>query len=415
MRVMDDVIKLLTRVGLLAGALFLSPPLQAADNPDLNKVREQIQQKQQEISSQKKDLDQLHQQLQKDEAAVTALAKRLQGSQSKLKATRKQLEALAAQGRELTAQLKRQERLLAEQLNHAYRMGNSDYLKLLLNQQDPVAVGRALDYYGYFNQARLDAIAALKETQRRLAQNRRQTTQASDKLSSLVKEQQQDQTSLQQKQLQREGTVSEIKKSLVDDQQQLAKLRAAEQRMQRKIEEARKRLLAERKRKKAEAVARARAKAREQGRSEAAAEAQASAVIAQGDHKGLGKERGHLPWPLQGPQIRRFGEHRSGEVTWKGILIGGSEGAPVSAIADGDVVFADWLEGFGNVLVIDHGSGYLSLYGNNSTLLKASGDTVRRGESVARVGNSGGQPQTGLYFEIRWQGKPVSPTSWLGR
>ena len=415
MRVMEDVLRLLTRVGLLAGALFLSPSLQAADNPDLNKVREQIQQKQQEIKSQKKDLDQLHQQLQQDEAAVTALAKRLQGSQRKLKATRKQLEALAAQGRELTAQLKRQERLLAEQLDHAYRMGNSDYLKLLLNQQDPVAVGRALDYYGYFNQARLDAIAAIKETQQRLAQNRRQTTQTSETLSSLVKEQQQDQTSLQQKQLQRESTVNEIKKSLVDDQQQLAKLRAAEQRMQRKIEEARKRLIAERKRKKAEAVARARAKAREQGRSEAAAEAQASAVIAQGDHKGLGKERGHLPWPLQGPQVRRFGEHRSGEVTWKGILIGGSEGAPVSAIADGDVVFADWLEGFGNVLVIDHGSGYLSLYGNNSALLKTSGDTVRRGESVARVGNSGGQPQTGLYFEIRWQGKPVNPTSWLGR
>ena len=415
MRVMEDVFRLLTRVGLLAGALFLSPSLQAADNPDLNKVREQIQQKQQEISSQKKDLDQLHHQLQQDEAAVTTLAKRLQGSQRKLKATRKQLEALAAQGRELTAQLKRQERLLAEQLDHAYRMGNSDYLKLLLNQQDPVAVGRALDYYGYFNQARLDAIAAIKETQQRLAQNRRQTTQTSEKLSSLVKEQQQDQTSLQQKQLQRESTVNEIKKSLVDDQQQLAKLRAAEQRMQRKIEEARKRLIAERKRKKAEAVARARAKAREQGRSEAAAEAQASAVIAQGDHKGLGKERGHLPWPLQGPQVRRFGEHRSGEVTWKGILIGGSEGAPVSAIADGDVVFADWLEGFGNVLVIDHGSGYLSLYGNNSALLKTSGDTVRRGESVAGVGNSGGQPQTGLYFEIRWQGKPVNPTSWLGR
>lgn len=415
MRVMDDVIKLLTRVGLLAGALFLSPLLQAADNPDLNKVREQIQQKQQEIKSQKKDLDQLHQQLQQDEAAVTALAKRLQGSQRKLKATRTQLEALAAQGRELTAQLKRQERLLAEQLDHAYRMGNSDYLKLLLNQQDPVAVGRALDYYGYFNQARLDAIAALKKTQQKLAENRRQTTQTSHQLTSLVKTQQEDQASLQQKQLQRESTVNEIKKSLVDDQQQLAKLRAAEQRMQRKIEEARKRLIAERKRKKAEAVARARAKAREQGRSEAVAEEQATAAIAQGDHKGLGKERGHLPWPLQGPQIRRFGEHRSGEVTWKGILIGGSEGVPVSAIADGDVVFADWLEGFGNVLVIDHGSGYLSLYGNNSTLLKASGDTVRRGESVARVGNSGGQPQTGLYFEIRWQGKPVNPTSWLGR
>ena len=102
-------------------------------------------------------------------------------------------------------------------------------------------------------------------------------------------------------------------------------------------------------------------------------------------------------------------------MTWKGILIGGGQGASVSAIADGDVVFADWLEGFGNVLVIDHGNGYLSLYGNNASLLKSSGDSVRRGETIAQVGNSGGQPQSGLYFEIRWQGKPVNPSSWLGR
>ncbi len=415
MRVTDDSYKLLTRVGLLVGALFFCPLLHAAANPELNKVREQIQQKQQEISSQKKDLDQLHQQLRQDEAAVTSLATRLQGSQNKLNATRKQLRALETKGRELTAQLKHQEKLLAEQLDHAYRMGNSDYLKLLLNQQDPVAIGRALDYYGYFNQARLDAIAAIKETQKSLAHNRQQTGKATEQLSSLVKTQRQDQASLKQKQMQRESTVNEIKKSLLDDQQQLAKLRLAEQQMQRKIEEARKQLEAERKRKKAEAVARARAKAREQGRSEAAAEAQASATIAQGDHKGLGKERGRLPWPLHGPLVRRFGEHRSGEVSWKGVLIGGGEGATVAAIADGDVVFADWLEGFGNVLVIDHGSGYLSLYGNNSALLKHSGNAVHRGEPVARVGNSGGQPKTGLYFEIRWQGKPVDPVSWLGR
>ena len=102
-------------------------------------------------------------------------------------------------------------------------------------------------------------------------------------------------------------------------------------------------------------------------------------------------------------------------MSWKGILISASNGAPVKAIADGDVVFADYLDGFGNVLVVDHGFGYLSLYGNNSSLLKQSGDSIRRGEVIAHSGNSGNQPEPGLYFEIRWQGKPVNPASWLGR
>ncbi|MGL4205128.1 MAG: murein hydrolase activator EnvC [Aeromonadaceae bacterium] len=411
---MNHVINTMMRVGLLAGALLGSLPLQAADNKDLSKVREQIQQKQQDIKSQKKTLDQLHQQLRQDEKAVTTLAARLSSTQAKLSTTRKQLAKLEQRRQQLNDQLKRQERMLAQQLDHAYRMGQNDYLKLLLNQQDPVAIGRALDYYGYVNQARLQAISELKKTQEELSYNRQQTAKTSTELSAIVQSQKQDKLALQQKQQSREATVDEIKKSLSADQQQLAKLQAAEKEMQRKIEEARKKLEAERKRKKAEALARARAKAREQGRSEAAAEAQAAATIALGDHKGLGKLRGQLPWPLRGQLVRRFGEHRGGEVTWKGILIGAGEGAPVKAIADGDVVFADWLEGFGNVLVVDHGFGYLSLYGNNSALLKRSGQSVNRGETIAQVGNSGGQPQSGLYFEIRWQGKPVNPVTWLG-
>lgn len=413
MRISDSILKIMTRVGLLAGALFFIAPATLASNQDLTKVREQIQKKQQEIQSQKKDLSSLHEQLRKDENAVTELASRLQTTQSRLNATRKQLRTLEQQQRELKAAQQRQEKLLAEQLDHAYRMGEHDYLKLLLNQQDPAAIGRALDYYGYFNDARLKAIADLKETLRQLEQNKRATAKTTATLSGLAKSQQQDKQSLQTKQQEREATVAAIKSSLADDQAQLAKLQVAEKQLERKIEEARKRLEAERKRKKAEAIARARAKAREQGKSEAAAEAKANATIALGDHKGLGKQRGHLPWPLKGALVRRFGEHRSGEVSWKGILIGATNGAPVRAIADGDVVFADWLDGFGNVMVVDHGNGYLSLYGNNDTLLKRSGDAVRSGDTIARAGNSGGQPQSGLYFEIRWQGKPVNPTAWL--
>lgn len=415
MRGMNHVIKTWIRVSLLAGAFFGCLAAQAADTKDLSKVREQIQQKQQEITSQKKTLDQLHQQLRQDEEAVTTLATRLTRSQAKLSVTRKQLAKLERQRQQLSEQLKRQERLLAQQLDHAYRMGQHDYLKLLLNQQDPVAMGRALEYYDYVNQARLQAISELKKTQQELSYNRQQTAKTSTELSAIVQTQKQDKQELQQKQHSRESTVDEIKKSLSADQQQLVKLQEAERQMQRKIEEARKKLEAERKRKKAEALARARAKAREQGRSEAAAEAQAAATLALGDHKGLGKLRGQLPWPLRGQLVRRFGEHRGGEVTWKGILIGAGQGAPVKAIADGDVVFADRLDGFGNVLVVDHGSGYLSLYGNNATLLKHSGQSVNRGETLAQAGNSGGQPQPGLYFEIRWQGKPVNPVAWLSR
>ena len=403
------------RVGLLAGALFLSLAVNAGDKNELNKVREQIQQKQQEIKDQKKSLNDLHEQLRKDEAAVNTISQRLDKSQQKLQSTKAQLQKLERQRQELAARQKQQEQLLATQLDQAYRMGQNDYLKLLLNQQNPSDIDRTLEYYGYINQARLDAIKQLQETRNQLDHNRKQVSQTSQQLTAVISEQKQNQSELQEKQQMRQATAEELKKSLADDQAQLGKLQIAEKKMEQKIEEARKRLEEERKRKKAEAVAKARAKARKQGRSEAAAEAKVTADIALGDHKGLGKEKGTLPWPLRGQLVRQFGEHRSGEVSWKGILISASNGALVKAIADGDVVFADYLDGFGNVLVIDHGFGYLSLYGNNSSLLKQSGDSIRRGEVIAHSGNSGNQPEPGLYFEIRWQGKPVNPASWLGR
>lgn len=414
---MKKFLNISIRVGLMAGAIFFCLPASSADNAELSKVREQIQQKKQEITTQKKSLNDLHAQLQQDEVAIDQINQRLSNSQKKLTLTRQQLRQLETRGRELSAQLNEQEALLASQLDHAYRMGHHDYLKLMLNQQNPAAVGRALDYYGYFNQARLDAIKKIRATQEQLSKNKEQTRKTTDSLSEQVQGQQQDQLELKKRQQAREKTADELKKSLNQDQQQLTKLQTAEKEMQRKIEEARKKLEEERARKKKEALAKARAEARKKGKSEAAAAKQAEARIAaaEGDHKGLGKLRGHLPWPVRGHLVRRFGEHRSGEVAWKGLLIGSATGTAVKAVADGDVVFADWLDGFGHVLVIDHGNGYLSLYGNNSHLNKHSGDSVKRGETIAEVGNSGGQPESGLYFEIRWQGKPVEPQAWLSR
>ena len=184
--------------------------------------------------------------------------------------------------------------------------------------------------------------------------------------------------------------------------------------MLQKIEEQRKRLEEERARKKKEALAKARAKAKKEGKSEAAAEKKEVARLAKNDLQGLGKS-GRMSWPVRGTVIRKFGETRTGEVAWKGILIKAGSGTPVKAAGSGDVVFADWLDGFGNVLVIDHGRGYLSLYGNNKSLNKHVGQHVNSGDVIASSGNSGNTGAAGVYFEIRKAGRPVNPISLLGK
>ncbi|MBP7980072.1 MAG: peptidoglycan DD-metalloendopeptidase family protein [Tolumonas sp.] len=406
------------RVGLLVGALFFSAAIQAekttTENPSLSSVREQIQQKQQAIQVQKKDLASLQQQLKADEEAIAAANQKLQNSQSQLDKVRSKLQRLEAQRAKLEAQSRQQERLLAEQFDEAYRMGQHDYLKLLLNQQDPAAVDRTMAYYGYMNQARLKVLKRLDATKAELLQNKQDTSASSQELRALIDGQKQDQLTLQQTQQQREKTAQNINESLQSDQQQLTKLQLAEKAMLQKIEEQRKRLEAERARKKKEALALARAKAKKEGKSQAAAARKAAAKLAETDLKGLGKS-GRMSWPVRGAVIRKFGETRTGEVAWKGILIKAAQGAPVKAAGSGDVVFADWLDGFGNVLVIDHGRGYLSLYGNNQSLSKQVGQHVNSGEVVASVGNSGNTGATGVYFEIRRAGKPVNPVSLLGR
>ena len=406
------------RVGLLVGAFFFSAVIQAEEsknvNTSLSSVREQIQQKQQAIQVQKKDLASLQQQLKADEDAIAAANQKLQTSQSQLGKVRTKLQRLEAQRAKLEAESNQQQRLLAEQFDEAYRMGQHDYMKLLLNQQDPAAVDRTLAYYGYMNQARLKILKRLDANKAELLRNKQETNESSQELRGLIDNQRQDQLTLQQKQQQRELTAKELNNSLHSDQQQLDKLQLAEKAMLQKIEEQRKQLEAERARKKQEALALAREKAKQAGKSQEAAARKEAARLAKTDLQGLGKS-GRMSWPLRGAVIRKFGENRTGEVAWKGLLIQAGQGAPVKAAGSGDVVYADWLDGFGNVLVIDHGRGYLSLYGNNQSLTKHVGQRVNAGDVIASVGHSGNTGATGLYFEIRKAGKPVNPVSLLGK
>jgi septal ring factor EnvC (AmiA/AmiB activator) len=121
-----------------------------------------------------------------------------------------------------------------------------------------------------------------------------------------------------------------------------------------------------------------------------------------GDNKPFKQQKGLLPWPVKGPLIARYGQSRNkGDLTWNGVLIGSSYGIPVRTISHGRIAFSDWLQGFGFIIIVDHGDGYMSLYGHNETLFKQAGDWVTAGEVIATTGDSGGQPDPGLYFEIR--------------
>lgn len=401
-------------VGVLLFAAFSQAAENTSNNAALSTVREQIQQKQQEIQDQKKDLASLQTQLKEDEAAIDAANRQLQQSQQKLSSVRDKLRRLEAERQKLEAESRQQNHLLTEQFDEAYRMGQHDYLKLLLNQQDPATLDRILAYYGYINDARLKILKQLDTNRTRLLKNKSAISESSQELKELINTQQKDQKNLQQTQTKREQTAQKINSSLQSDQAQLTKLQEAEKAMLKKIEEERKRLEAERERKRKEALAKARAAAKKAGQSQAAAEKRERARLALTELKGLGKA-GKLRWPVQGPLLRKFGEERAGEVRWKGILIEAASGTPVRAAAEGDVVFADWLAGFGNVIVIDHGKGYLTLYGNNAQILKQTGQSVKAGDSIATVGNSGNTGATGVYFEIRRAGAPVNPVSLLSK
>lgn len=404
--------------GLWVGVLLFAGFSQAAENTSgtnaLSSVREQIQQKQQEIQDQKKDLASLQAQLKSDEAAIDSANQELNQSQQKLSTVRQKLRRLEIERTKLEAESHQQTRLLAEQFDEAYRMGQHDYLKLLLNQQNPSELDRVMSYYGYMNTARLKVIQHLDDTKHQLEANQSAISNSSEELKNLINSQKQTQQQLEQAQQKREHTANTINASLKSDQADLEKLQLAEQSMLKKIEEERKRLEAEREQKRQEALAKAREAAKKAGEDAAAAEKKAAAKLAKNDLKGLGKN-GRMSWPLRGQILRRYGEQRSGEVTWKGILIGASNGSAVKAAGAGDVVFASWLEGFGNVIVIDHGKGYLSLYGNNQKLTKHTGDSVKAGDTIASAGNTGRAGVSGVYFEIRKAGQPVNPITYLSK
>ncbi|KAF1014283.1 MAG: Murein hydrolase activator EnvC [Stenotrophomonas maltophilia] len=337
-------------------------------------------------------------------------------------ALREQSQALAnAQRRrdELQGTLAQQRRDLAGLLRASYQLGNHAPLKLLLSQDTVADANRALAYHRYLQRERAERISALTADLKELDALQVQINDREQQLQSTHQQQKQQAATLADDRSARAKTVASLderfkdkadrEKALGQDARALetllANLRAAAARAEAERRAAAKRAAAE---KAAEEKAAARAAA--QGR----APPRAAKVPPQVAPAPAPKVGG-LGWPLSGNLLARYGGKLPDGRTSSGVLIGAPAGSTITAVADGTVVFSDWMTGYGMILIVDHGNGYMSLYAHNDTLLKDAGARIKRGDPVAKVGNSGGQGVTALYFELRRNGQPVNPDSWLQR
>ncbi|MCO4800245.1 MAG: peptidoglycan DD-metalloendopeptidase family protein [Colwelliaceae bacterium] len=315
-------------------------------------------------------------QLKADDLAIAKTINALNKTLLSSKKTKKQINELIKEKSKLTNDKKQQEVVLAKQLRAAYSTGHHDYLKLILNQEDPGKVQRTVEYYQYLNNARIKEIDQYKVTINQIVENTNQQQAQAKKLQQLEDEQKSQKSALETKKKQRQITVAKLHKQLVSSKQKLSKLEEEEANL-------------------------------------VAALARISQLSKQEvDLNGLSKLKRKLSWPVKGRINRSFGSRKQDYLKWKGVLMAAPLGKQVKTIHNGTVLFSDWLKGYGLVTVIDHGKGYMSLYGHNQALLKSVGDRVETGEPIALVGQSGGQTSSALYFEIRHNGKAVNPKLW---
>lgn len=346
---------------------------------ELAQVKQQIQQTEKEVKQQQKQLEQAEKKLQQSDKALSEASTEVRETEQQRQQLVGREQQLLEQKTALEQSLQQQQKLLAAQLKSAYTLGQHDYSRMLLNQQDAGKLERVLSYYQYFNRARMQQLAQLNNTISQLQQVLAELSEKQQQLAQTLTVLQQQQRSLLGAKTEQQQAVGRLQALLKQQGRQLDYLRQNEASLQTKLEELR-RL------------------------------AQQARELA-----GLGKNKGKLSWPLQGSVLQRFGENRQGGISSRGILIQSSQGQAVKAIADGQVIYADWLKGYGWVIVLDHGAGFMSLYGHNQNLLKKPGTRISTGETIALAGTSGGQSAAGLYFEIRNKGEAVNPLQWLSK
>ena len=369
---------------ILSSSVFAEPSQQETEKK-LEKVQEQIRKSQQKLEQQRGELGNLEKQLRESEKSIGKLNQQLDTTEARLKNSQKKVASLQVEEHQLQNQLSKHRHTLYAQIRSEYQYGGQQKLKLLLNQQEPEKLGRDLVYYDYLHRARLNEIdkaiqilASVSEVQEEIKQQEQFALQAKQKLL-------QDKTSLEQAQVKRKTTISSLNKSVTNEKQKLVDLETNEKQLKSVIEKLR---------------------------------AALADIPIIDQRKGFSKSKGKLYWPVVGKPSNKFGQRRSeagSNLNWQGVFIPSNEGNNVRSIYHGRVAFAEWMRGLGLLIIVDHGDGFMSLYGHNQSLFKQVGEWVDVGERLATVGRSGGNNKPGLYFEVRKQGDPVNPAKWCSK
>ncbi|MDQ1342449.1 MAG: murein hydrolase activator [Pseudomonadota bacterium] len=355
----------------------------AQKEAELKKVKSRIERVRKNVNQDIEKRDRLSTQLRDAELGVQQARRGLETLRAERIASESRLQELEREQAERDRELAAERGALAGELRAAYVNGREEQLKLLLNQQDPAGFGRMLAYYGYFGRARADRIGSIRDKLEHLALVREKIAAENERLKGLESQQEKELAALRSAQQQRTRTVQAIESQIKSKGGELKRLESQAKGLEKLIADLRKAL-------------------------------RNVPVAKQAPFEPL---RGKLPWPVQqGKVLARFGQPRAGgSMRWQGMMIGTARGARVRAPFAGRVVYADWLPGMGLMIVLDHGGGYLSLYGHNEEVFRSVGDAVAAGDVIGAVGDSGGHNQPALYFEVRRGREPVNPENWLQR
>jgi septal ring factor EnvC (AmiA/AmiB activator) len=358
----------------------------AGDDPqaELEGVRKRIRELDRRLNRTRMKHDRLATRLRETELAVSRVSAELARLDEQSDTYRKRLAGLEKQRLVMAENMTGLRTSLARYVRAAYATGRQDQFKLLLNQENPATLSRALTYYAYFNRERSQRIRALATDLQELADIKESISRDNAGIAALRERKTATRRRLDEQRRRRREVVAQLTSELGTQASRLERLRQDEQKL-------------------AELVA---------GLAGELADIP-PAEVRQTPFRTL---KGKLPWPSTGSIRYRFGTPRAdGDLSWKGVLVSARPGTPVHSVSHGRVAFADWLRGFGLLMIIEHGDGYMSLYGHSETLFKDVGDWVDAGERIGTVGDSGGRETSGLYFEIRHLGTPVDPVRWCGR
>jgi len=355
----------------------------AQKEAELKKLNARIEKVRKAVNADVEKRDKLSAQLRDAELGVQSARRELEQLRAQRIASEARLGDLEREQAQREKELVAERGALAGELRTAYVNGREEQLKLLLNQQDPASFGRMLAYYGYFGRARADRIGSIADKLEHIALLREKIAAEGQRLQELEARQEQEVAALKGSQQKRTVAVAAIDKQIKTRDGEIKRLQSQARSLEKLIADLRKAL-------------------------------QNVPVAKQAPFEPL---RGKLPWPVQqGKVLARFGQPRAGgSLRWQGMLIGTDRGARVRAPFAGRVAYADWLPGMGLMIVLDHGGGYLSLYGHNEEVFRKVGDPVAAGDVIGSVGDTGGHNQPALYFEVRRGREPVNPENWLQR